>query len=294
MDRTLWLETRAIARRHERRGASDAAEDLAQDLAVAALEGGAAVSRPGAWLERVGRNAVIDRWRTERRRQELAPRAEPAAPAASVDPEAALLGREQRSVVRRAVGGLPRPQRRAALLRFHCDLPFEEVAARLGTRPATARTRVHRALAALRDKVSGLRALFFWPGAPAAALGLTIVAANVETSAPPRATTTVAIAGDAASTSARVRRFAPVRLMAAEATPAPTARRSDHQGASPSPQAAPTPPVQRFDFDNDQVIGDLQNPDGIPVFGTRPAPEPSLIELRRHFVPEMLKSLEDL
>ena len=26
MDRTLWLETRAIARRHERRGASDAAE----------------------------------------------------------------------------------------------------------------------------------------------------------------------------------------------------------------------------------------------------------------------------
>ncbi len=42
-----WSEARAIAAR-QARGASDAADDLAQELA---LERGADVTRPGAWLE---------------------------------------------------------------------------------------------------------------------------------------------------------------------------------------------------------------------------------------------------
>ncbi|HVU51421.1 MAG TPA: sigma factor, partial [Polyangia bacterium] len=83
-DWTWWHEARAIARRHAR-GASDAADDLAQDLAVAALEDGAGARRPGAWLERVGRNAAIDDWRLTRRRRELA--GEIDAPGAAPDPE---------------------------------------------------------------------------------------------------------------------------------------------------------------------------------------------------------------
>ena len=71
-DRSWWQEARAVARRYAR-GASDAADDLAQELALAALErGGVDARRPGAWIERVGRNAAIDRWRVERRRRELA------------------------------------------------------------------------------------------------------------------------------------------------------------------------------------------------------------------------------
>src|SRR5579871_4917945 len=168
-----WQEARAIARRHAR-GASDAAEDLAQDLAVAALEGGAAAERPGAWLERVGRNAAIDDWRLERRRRELAGALE--APRAAPDPETRALARERRGLVRRALAALPRPLRRAALARFHAELPFDAVASRLGTEPVTARTRVHRALERLRARMGGLRVVFAWfPGAQATALGLTLV-----------------------------------------------------------------------------------------------------------------------
>src|SRR5450432_2075690 len=156
-DWTWWDEARAIARRHAR-GASDAADDLAQELAVAALERGATLERPGAWLERVGRNAGIDRWRVERRRGELAGGVP--LPASPPDPEAGALARERRGVLRRALAGLPRPLRRATLARYHADLPFDAVAARLGTRPVTARTRVHRALERLRARVGGLRAFF--------------------------------------------------------------------------------------------------------------------------------------
>ena len=138
MDANSWTEARTIAARRDPR----AADDLTQELACAALQasaGGAGVERPAAWLERVARNAVIDSKRVEQRREQLAPRIEP--PAAPADPEAVLLARERRGLVRRALALLPRPQRRAALLRFHADLPFEGVAERLGTREVTARTR---------------------------------------------------------------------------------------------------------------------------------------------------------
>ena len=130
--------------------------------AVAVLEKGGAVENSGAWLERVGRNAAIDRWRVQRRRDELAMEIDP--PSSPIDPEAALLGRERRGLVRRALAELPRPQRRAALARFHAELPYEEVAVRVGAPAITARTRVHRALASLRARLAGLRALFFFPG----------------------------------------------------------------------------------------------------------------------------------
>src|SRR6185503_15389221 len=156
MDRKLWTEARAIAARRDPR----AADDLAQELACAMLESGARAERPAAWMERVGRNAAIDRQRVEQRRAELAPHIEP--PAA---PETALLVRERRGLVRRALALLPRPQRRAALLRFHAELPFQTVAARLGTREVTARTRVQRALTSLRERLGALRAIFVVPGA---------------------------------------------------------------------------------------------------------------------------------
>src|SRR5580765_6723769 len=151
MDRKLWIEARAIAARRDPR----AADDLAQDLACAMLENGAHAERPAAWLERVGRNAVIDRARVAQRRAELAPEIEPPLPPA--DPETALLARERRELVRRALALLPRPQRRAALLRFHGELPFQTVAARLGSPGA----------------------MFLVPGTQAAVLALTVVTAQL-------------------------------------------------------------------------------------------------------------------
>ena len=277
MDPKLLTEARVIAARRDPR----AADDLAQDLACAALEAGAGVERPAAWLERVGRNAVIDSRRAQQRREQLAPRIEP--PAAPADPETALLARERRGLVRRALALLPRQQRRAALLRFHADLPFEGVAERLGTREVTARTRVHRALASLRTRLGGLRAIFLLPGAQTAALGLTLIAAQQLPAAP----SPLAIADAGVVTAIEhPKRRASVRVMA-QAKP-------DKAEAPPRSDARDVPAVQRFVFGDEDVLGDVKGPDGETLVVVPRVAHPSLIEIRQHFVPEMVKGLEDL
>jgi RNA polymerase sigma-70 factor (ECF subfamily) len=284
MDRKLWTETQAIAGRHAR-GEGD---DLAQDLAVAALENDAGAARnPAAWLERVGRNAAIDRWRIERRRDALAPEIEP--PSAPPDPEAALLGRERRGLVRRALAALPRPQRRAALARFHADLPYDEVAARVGAPAITARTRVHRALASLRARLGALRAMFVLPGVQMSALGVAFVAAGAPALAPARAATTDELAVTAA---APARHYARTRLIAAS-TAAPEQTPSPRIVTSLAPDPDVPPPVQHMIFGEDLVEGSVRGPEGEIIRTMPPAPQSSLIEIRRNFVPEMVKSLED-
>jgi RNA polymerase sigma-70 factor (ECF subfamily) len=52
---------------------------------------------------------------------------------------------------------LPAAQREALRLRFEEDLSYDGVAAALGTTPAAARVRVHRGLAALRERLGGAR-----------------------------------------------------------------------------------------------------------------------------------------
>ena len=49
-----------------------------------------------------------------------------------------------------------------------------------------------------------------------------------------------------------------------------------------------------YDFEDDNVEGDLQRPDGELVNSINRAQHESLIEIRKDFIPEMLKSLEDI
>lgn len=49
-----------------------------------------------------------------------------------------------------------------------------------------------------------------------------------------------------------------------------------------------------YDFEDDTVEGDLQRPDGENVTGNNKAQQSSLIEIRKDFIPEMLKTLEDI
>ena len=49
-----------------------------------------------------------------------------------------------------------------------------------------------------------------------------------------------------------------------------------------------------YDFEDDMVEGDLQRPDGELVNSLGKTQHSSLIEIRRDFIPEMLKSLEDV
>ncbi len=53
-------------------------------------------------------------------------------------------------------GQLPPIQRAAVVLRFYRDLSFADVAKALGCREATARSHVHRAVAAMRKQLEGL------------------------------------------------------------------------------------------------------------------------------------------
>ncbi|MBK8481748.1 MAG: hypothetical protein IPL40_11305 [Proteobacteria bacterium] len=50
----------------------------------------------------------------------------------------------------------------------------------------------------------------------------------------------------------------------------------------------------RYDFDDDLVEGELQRPDDELIEGSRRAKHSSLIKIREHFIPELLKSAEDL
>lgn len=76
--------------------------------------------------------------------------------------------------------------------------------------------------------------------------------------------------------------------------------------AAPSPKRSPTPLTgqptgdvkykqeTRYDFDDDLVEGELQRPDDELIEGSRRAKHSSLIKIREHFIPELLKSAEDL
>ena len=234
-------------------------------------------------MERVGRNAAIDRARVEQRRAELAPDIEP--PPAPADPESALLVRERRGLVRRALASLPRPQRRAALLRFHGELPFQIVAARLGTQEVTARTRVQRALDSLRARLGSLRAFFVIPGAQAAVLGVTVVVATLPAAPSPLAIArrTIRRAPPIARGPAR-----PPGRRAAGAVAKETAPREERRDDITTYSA-----VQRINFEDEHVLGDVKGPEARSSHRRAPATHSSLIEIRQHFVPEMVKSLEE-
>jgi len=69
--------------------------------------------------------------------------------------------------------------------------------------------------------------------------------------------------------------------------------------ADPKPAAGGDDSVQYkaktvYDFEDDMVEGDLQRPDGELVNSLKKTEHSSLIEIRKDFIPEMLKSLEDV
>lgn len=54
------------------------------------------------------------------------------------------------------------------------------------------------------------------------------------------------------------------------------------------------PAATTYDFDDDLVQGDLVRPDGENLMVRRRGARESLIKIREHFVPELLKSVENL
>jgi hypothetical protein len=64
--------------------------------------------------------------------------------------------------------------------------------------------------------------------------------------------------------------------------------------ASPADSDARAPGPVHYDFEDDQVEGDIQRPDGELISSIPKAKEESLIEIRKNFVPEMMKIIEDI
>ena len=63
----------------------------------------------------------------------------------------------------------------------------------------------------------------------------------------------------------------------------------------PTAQAQSEPPPETtYNFEDDLVSGDLVRPDGEQLIVRRRGRRASLIQIREHFIPEMLKSVEDL
>lgn len=101
------------------------------------------IDSPAAYLRAVVVNLCLE-WR---RRTALAREREPRPERASADPP-------EIDETWHLLARLPAEQRAVVVLRFYEDLPVADIAAVLGCRPVTVRTRLHRALAKLRKEMT--------------------------------------------------------------------------------------------------------------------------------------------
>ena len=139
-----WVRRLAVALAHD----VHAGEDIAQDALLAASRGhGIADLR--AWLAGTVRNLARLRLRGDDRRSR---REREVARAESVDDPALAFERlELQEALLGAVRELSEPYRTTVLLRWFEELELEEIARRTGTPVRTVQTRLHRALALLRE-----------------------------------------------------------------------------------------------------------------------------------------------
>lgn len=120
---------------------TEQAEEIVQDAFATLYERWEAVDVPAAYV----RTVVVNRCRDALRRRRVA--------------AALTLGRGQDAteptgdLLHDALAALPARQRAALVLRFYEDLPNDEVARLLKTRPGTVKSLVHRGLSALREVI---------------------------------------------------------------------------------------------------------------------------------------------
>ncbi|HPG25058.1 MAG TPA: sigma-70 family RNA polymerase sigma factor [Myxococcota bacterium] len=150
----------AVARRFfvEEEDARDAVQDafLAAHRAIGRFEGQAQLS---TWLHRIVVNACLMKLRTRRRRPEQ-PLVEAPSWSLIADEEdradLRLERRQTRARLRDAIDGLAEPHRRVLELRDLEGRDTRETARLLGVTPGAVKTRLHRARAALRDRIEGV------------------------------------------------------------------------------------------------------------------------------------------
>ena len=126
------------------------AEDVAHDAAVRAWQSAGSLRDPAAfeaWFDRIVVNACRDRMRRNSRVRFIELPADDDRRVA--DPFKALLDRDE---ALRLIRHLSTDERAVVVLHYWADLPLTEVAERLGWPVGTVKTRLHRALEAMRDE----------------------------------------------------------------------------------------------------------------------------------------------
>lgn len=137
--------------------AGDDAEDAVQDAFVKAY-GALGRFRAGSpfrpWVLRIVANEARNRRRSAGRRSALALRvAEPDGDRAE-SPEDAAVASEQRLALAAAVAALDDRDREVISLRWFAELSEAEMAAALGVRPGTVKSRLARAMSRLRETLT--------------------------------------------------------------------------------------------------------------------------------------------
>jgi len=136
-------------------GDPDEAQDAAQDAFVQAfrsLAGYRGDGTFGAWVGRIARRIAVARATTAGRRVTTDIDAAPdAVRDESADPLEHVMDVEQSARLRTAVDALPADQRQVVALRFFQDMPLERIAVEANVPLGTVKSRLHRALARLRD-----------------------------------------------------------------------------------------------------------------------------------------------
>ncbi len=133
----------------------DRAQDAVQEALVSAWKGLSALRDPDAWdawLHRLTVRACYQAARRERRRTlvELHVTPDLGSPGA----QDASMGLVERDRLERVLGRLPIDQRAVIVLHFYIGLPLTEAADVLDIPHGTAKSRLHRGLAALRSTLS--------------------------------------------------------------------------------------------------------------------------------------------
>jgi RNA polymerase sigma factor (sigma-70 family) len=144
------------------------AEDILQDVFYELVEAARLlqpIEQVGAWLYRVARNRITDRFRRKKTRAEIEPieqddDGEPALedllPSASVGPEAAFARRLLLEELDAALDELPAEQREVFVAHELDGVSFKELAARTGVGVNTLLSRKHYAVVHLRRRLQAI------------------------------------------------------------------------------------------------------------------------------------------
>jgi RNA polymerase sigma-70 factor (ECF subfamily) len=135
---------------------ADSAKDVAQEAFVRTYRGLRRFERGSSfrpWLLRIVTNVALNEIRGRNRQGNLVQRIIPFAGTSGPPPDRAVEQNEFQGEVWEAVNALPENDRIVLYLRHYLELPEAEIAAVIGKRPGTVKSRLSRASARLREVI---------------------------------------------------------------------------------------------------------------------------------------------